>query len=360
MKNVDSVLICPLNWGLGHASRIIPIAKYFLSKNKNVIIACDDNAYELVKNEIKQVKLIRFSSFQPKYKKNKLNKYLFIKWSFQIIYHTIKEHFSLKKIIKKHRITIIISDNRYGLWNKNTKSIIITHQVFIKLSGALRYFEPIVHKITKMLISKFDYCWIPDYKGKVNYSGELSHSSVPAKQYQYIGLLSRFHDIKINQTPSIYELIVIISGVEQQRTILENRLINQIKKTSYKTLFIRGLPSSFERYPPKIDNIDFQNHLDTENFIYYIKNTKYIICRAGYSTIMDLIILNKSAILIPTPGQTEQEYLAKYLSEKKLFVVMKQNNPNINTAIQQLNNTKKHKFYKPILFHHFINQLLEQ
>jgi UDP-N-acetylglucosamine transferase subunit ALG13 len=250
----------------------------------------------------------------------------------------IKEHRALNNLLKKEHYDLIISDNCYGLWNRKVKSVIITHQLNLKVPASIRFLQPLFNKINQNLIRNFTLCWIPDFQDVPNLSGSLSHP-VPADiSSAYIGPLTRFIEI---ESPIIADkqgnrknILFIISGPEKQRTCLEvilTREFNSLKK-SFDCTLIRGLPLEPSKDLPE----NWYNHLSSEEMQRKIFKADYIVCRSGYSSIMDLSVLKKSAILIPTPGQTEQEYLARHLSNNKQFICQDQDKTDIREGIRSL------------------------
>ncbi len=341
------VLVSPLNWGLGHASRDIEIINRLLEANFEVIIGANKAPLLFLQEHFPNLKSIVIPSPAIKYSKKGPMVLKMLTSSPKILWGIHKEHQFLKKIIKKHKIDIVISDNRYGLWNKNAHSIFITHQLWIKSPKKLCFFEPFINKINHRFINKYNECWVPDLEGENNLAGELSHPGKKPQNVKYIGILSRFKSEprknltgfeKPDRFKAEYDILVILSGPEPQRTILEDILTQQISKTAYKTLIVQGNPGSESKSPFK--NIQFLNHLETNKLKSLLLKTNIIICRSGYSSIMDLVTLKKSAILIPTPGQTEQEYLAVYLSNKNWFYTVSQNKFELEKAIEELRKTK--------------------
>lgn len=335
MKKNKTILVCPLDWGIGHASRLIPVIDKFIENNYKVIIAGDGKSLLLLENYFPKLKTIVFKGYNINYS-HKVP--LVFKMLFQapkIFMKIRKEHNQLEKIIKEHNIDIVISDNRFGLWSKYIKSIYITHQIMIKMPGILKFLEYPIYLFHKKYIKKYDECWIPDIEQKPNIAGDLTHKFKVPENAKFIGILSRFRNESTNSATKKYDLLIVLSGPEPQRTIFENILIKQISKTRYKTLFVRGLADS------KLfvsNNIELASHLNTNDMKEAILSSEYIISRSGYSTIMDLIVLEKNAILIPTPGQTEQEYLAKYYKDKKIFYSEKQKNFDLETALKEAKN----------------------
>ncbi len=322
MTHPKTYLVCPLNWGLGHAARLMPIIHKLLNKSNQVILCGDGNALEYLKKEFPELNTITLRDisihFSPKGSIINLLKIIP-----QLIYRVVYEHRAIKNIIKKYDVDIIISDNRYGLWNNKIHSIFITHQLMVKLPKPLSFFEPVINKLVKTIINQYDECWIPDYPDlNNNLSGDLAHKFQVPSNSKYIGPCSHFSCLN-NSTPpkSSYDIVAIISGPEPARSDFENCIIKTIQKTNFKTLIIQGKPMIVSSNTHH--NITRVSSLPSSEIKGIIKNSKLIISRAGYSTIMDFDYLNIKAILIPTPGQTEQEYLAHYQSKNHFFCLQK-------------------------------------
>ena len=243
-----------------------------------------------------------------------------------------KENAWLKKITDKHDFDAIIADNRYGLYHSTIPAVFITHQLTIK-SSLGKWTERILQKINYRFINRFSECWVPDMDDKNNLSGELSHPvKKPIIPLHYIGTLSRI-EIK-NIREEMNHLLIILSGPEPQRSILENKIINEIVKFLGTATIVRGLPGEASLIP-STNMIKFYNHLNAIELNKEMMKAEYIISRSGYSTIMDIVKLQKKSILIPTPGQTEQEYLANYISQKQIAFCVPQKEFSLAVALQQ-------------------------
>ena len=335
----SKILVCPLDWGLGHASRMIPVIYALLKNKKEVIIAADNLPLRLLQDEFPELEFIRFSSYIVKYSKKKSLVTSMLKQTPKLLFQIYREHKELNKIIKENNITTVISDNRYGLWNKSVNSIFVTHQIRIMMPKGLSVFSSPVCLFNKFFINKYDQCWIPDNEGKNNLSGDLSHNITLPSNARFIGILSKF-DLQNKFIENKYktDILVILSGPEPQRTLLEELLISQIQKTDYSAVIVAGAPGNTteELITQKIRRV---SHLNTCEMKQAIINSEVVICRSGYTSVMDLFALKKKAILIPTPGQTEQEYLARYLFQKNWFYCISQDQFKLIEAIEGLKKT---------------------
>jgi uncharacterized protein (TIGR00661 family) len=314
------ILVAPLDWGLGHATRCIPIIKYLISEDCELFIAASENNYFLLKKEFPSTVILRINGYKIRYGRQKRWFPLVLFSQFpKAVFSIVKENFWLKKMTRKYSLDAVISDNRFGMYNKKIISVYITHQLTIKTGN--KFSERIAQKIHYFFIKKYNYCWIPDCE-KDGLGGELSHPKIKPPNIIYIGPLSRFHIQP--ETAKIYDILISISGPEPQRTLFENMIFSQLKKTNRKILIARGLPGITHRSLKDWTNVTIVNHLSAEELNSAFQQSEWVISRSGYTTIMDLIKLGKKAILIPTPGQTEQEYLARYLMEKKIFYSLEQ------------------------------------
>ena len=333
--DVSTILICPLDWGLGHATRCIPIIHEFLKQRIKVILATDGATTNLLKKEFPNLTILPLRGYNITYSKSKSS--FFFKMLSQIpkILSIIKyEKNWLKVAIREHNIDAVISDNRFGLSNKNIKSIYVTHQLFIQSGNS--FLNMLAQKINYKYINQFDECWVPDAEGALNLAGKLSHpKKMPDVPVKYLGPLSRFTK---NDVTKENDLLIMLSGPEPQRTVFESILLQQIKTIHQKISFVRGLPSATDVLMSDNKLVTFYNHLPAEELSLLIQRSKLVIARAGYSTVMDLIALQQKAVLVPTPGQTEQEYLSAYLQEQQLFITKDQQNFDLPAAIKEAEN----------------------
>ena len=330
-KEKPRVLVAPLDWGLGHSTRCIPIIKELTLLGCEVYIAADKKTFSLLKKEFPHTVFLRYKGYEIEYSRKKI--FFSLKLIFQspkIIKRIFQENRWLKKTIKDHSIDAVISDNRFGMFNKSVPSIYVTHQLYIKTGNT--FSELIAQKIHYYFIKKYLFCWVPDTQ-KEGLAGELSHPKKIPENVIYIGPLSRF--IPLAREQETYDLLVIVSGPEPQRTQFENTLLAQLKTMEGNIFFIRGLPEVTQR-EENFNKIKLRNHLASNELNEALALSKIVICRSGYTSVMDLAALQKKAILIPTPGQREQEYLAKYLMEKGFFFAAEQKDFSIKSSLENL------------------------
>jgi len=315
--NTKNILVAPLNWGLGHATRCVPLIRELIKYGYTPILASDGNALNLLKKEFPELTSLELPSYEIEYAKKAKNfKWKLLKNSPKTINAIIEERKLVKKWCKEFDLAGIISDNRLGVYNKKIPSVIITHQLQV-LSGKTTW---ISSKIHQRFIKKFNECWIPDFEKKPNLTGKLGHLKNPSFSIKYLGPLSR---LNIQKAEKKYDLMIILSGPEPQRTLLENLLLQKINLLDKKILFVKGIVND-KQLITEIEDITFYNFMTSTEIEKAFNESDVILCRSGYTTIMDLVKLNKKAFLIPTPGQTEQEYLARRLKKNGHFPYSKQ------------------------------------
>lgn len=304
--NTNNILVAPLNWGLGHATRCIPII-WELEKNGYFpILASDGIALQLLQKEFPHLQSIELPSYEIEYAKEGSNfKWKLIKNSPKMIQAIFDEKKFVKELVKNYDLKGIISDNRLGVYSKKVPCVFITHQINL-LSGKTTW---ISSKIHQYFIKKFDECWVPDFQESGNLSGKLGHLIINYLNLniKYIGPLSRLEKQELD---SKYKLMVILSGPEPQRTMLEEKLIAELQNYIGEVIFIKGKVEAIQKREV-IRNITYYNFMTTQQIETALNESEMVLCRSGYSTIMDLAKLGKKAFFIPTPGQYEQEYLAK-------------------------------------------------
>lgn len=305
------ILICPLNWGLGHATRCVPIIQQLMIEGHELAVAADGFPLEFLRQEFPTLRFIELPSYSIYYSSGNSQIISMLFSIPNIIRGIVNEHYWLKKLLKTEPFEQVISDNRFGMWNKRVHSIYISHQLMVKMPRGLKMFETLVWLIHRCFINRYNECWIPDNKENNGLSGDLSHKYPLPKNAKFIGIQSRFQNLIDIQPDSRFEVAAIVSGIEPQRTIFEKSLIEKYRNADYRTLIITGQPQVGN---PKttIGNITLITHLSDFEMASVLLGTKKVISRSGYSTIMDLSTLNclHKVEFIPTPGQTEQEYLA--------------------------------------------------
>lgn len=322
MAEKPVVLVSPLDWGLGHASRLIPVIRLCIQKGCKVLIGGNGNSLELLKTAFPQLTCISIPAYSIKYYGKGFWLIISMIWQMPLFFLSIrKEHRRVREIIAENNVSLIISDNRYGLYSEKIYSIIITHQVSPVLPFVFGPAEYPLYLVIRRMIGRFDECWIPDFEGRENVSGQLSHRYKTPHNARFIGLLSRFH--LSAEGPSFpdntnYKLVIVLSGPQPALRRITFRLIKQARELQIKTLVAGGLQDDLS-FNGGDSNVTFKKHVPADELYHLLRNAEFIVCRAGYSSLMDLVAINRTGLIIPTSGQTEQEYLARYHHSKGTF-----------------------------------------
>ena len=392
------ILVCPLNWGLGHAVRDVALIRRLADMGHEVILAGDGAPLDLLEAEFPELETIRFRSLIRVRYSSHLPAWLKITLLSPFLLHEIfAEHYRLGRIIRHINPGVVISDNRFGLWNRRVLSILITHQLSIRLPGFARVLEYPAYLALRVFIGKFNRCWIPDYPGTANLSGDLSHRYPLPRNAVFIGALSRFTEpgssvagrsasppgdataVPAANAPTgstsgsatggsasddsadglssdgpatgsltgkpghssarPVDLVILLSGPEPQRSKLQKIVLKQVFSLDARCIILQGLPCRLKRVD-LTSTVTMYSHLPAAELRNLLLSSENVICRAGYTGIMDLALMQKKALIIPTPGQTEQEYLAGYLAGKGMFLSCIQDELDIKSALEDLSEFK--------------------
>jgi hypothetical protein len=333
--NGKRILAVPLNWGLGHATRLVPLLQKCIDAGAVIIIGGSPQHISLMGEILGPMETVSLPYLNIRLSPHRSQVGILLIQLPAIIVTIIREHFTLRQIVRNQNIDMVISDNCFGLWNRSVKSIFITHQLHIKVPVRTKFLEKVINAINHWFIRRFDECWVPDIETGSGFAGELSHPPIHGVKTTYIGILSRFRSGDPSNSDKSRKLLVIISGPEKQRSEFENIIQRQIAELpgNIEYNIVRGLPGNKEEQPP-----GWHNHVPSGRLEQMIRGSHYIVCRSGYSTIMDLIALGKTALLVPTPGQREQEYIAEHLQQKGYFSNQKQSDFNLNKVIEEADN----------------------
>lgn len=346
-----TILVAALNWGLGHATRCIPIIDALQAKGVQVVLASDGAALALWRAHYPQLPWVELASYNIQYPSGNMI------WNIarqipQILKAIRAEKQQTAAIIQKYAIDAIISDNRYGLRAATVPSVFVGHQLHLILPYWV--IPPMVNALHQRLIAAFDACWVPDRAGADNLAGKLAHP--PLNNTQYLGTLSRFSAVA--PLPPQWDILVVLSGPEPQRQYLEAALQEQLSTLPYKSLIVRGKPSSqqLKQIGPQLYQQDFMSQAALQATF---AQSQWLITRSGYSTLLDLAALQVAPpLLIPTPGQTEQEYLAERLAQQGRCITQKQDQLDVKTGIAALSKLTPHPLTPPSISS--LEQVLQQ
>ncbi|HSC54597.1 MAG TPA: glycosyltransferase [Phnomibacter sp.] len=338
MTAKPTILVAPLDWGLGHATRCIPLIRQLLQQGCNVLLAADGPQAVVLQEAFPALPMLQLQGYGVQYSRKA------VMWKVlsqvpAIVRAISLEHQWLQTVVKKHKIDLVISDNRYGLWSPHCKSILITHQLALPTPKGWGWTAGLLRKMLYKQIEQFTECWVPDIADShASLSAALGHPTIlPKLPVHYMGWLTRFEPSTIASPAFAHKLIIILSGPEPQRTLLEQLVLAQLPFVKDAVLVVRGLPGA-THLPDVPAHVTVVNHLPGEALQKAMEQAEYVVARGGYSTLMDAFTLRKKCIFVPTPGQIEQEYLCQKLQEHQAAICFSQAAFSLPEALLQAEN----------------------
>jgi len=333
------VLVNPLDWGLGHATRCVPLVHELLRQGCDVILGSTGLQRAFFSNEFPELPQIAAPSYQIQYPSQGWQMPLWIlREAPRLRKLQQTEHLWTEQTCKKHGIQWVISDNRFGCYSKVVHSTYITHQNRIAFPSPFRRLESWGERWHHKQQRNFQEVWIPDFQGENNLAGSLSQSGIIPGFHHHIGPLTRFAkatEIDRQTNKRLGQILALLSGPEPQRTLLEKRIISVLSQGPNSFVILQGKPGT----TPQMDlpaHGRIYSHLPSAELRELILQSEYILCRSGYSTLMDLQALGSKAVLIPTPGQTEQELLGRHLRSSGQCGLLTQQKLSLQTLQQEL------------------------
>ena len=310
------ILIAPLNWGLGHATRCIPLIRQYIAQGDDVVLGGDGESIMLLRRTFPDLRVLDLPPLKLRYAHNTQQRGFYIPALLTLIRFTIADHYYLRQRLAMEHFDLVISDNRFGLFSRQTRCVYMTHQLYVLLPKRLKIFQPFARAIHACIYKRYHEVWVPDYADyNNNLAGKLAHGHRFDRKAKYIGPLSRFSTSIAHIPNSLseiqYPIMAILSGLEPQRTLFEQELIKRFQGSREPVLIIRGKLSG-PMTTTHIGAVTIVPYMRDNELLPLMQQAKKIIVRSGYSTIMDLSVLNllEKAEFHPTPGQSEQEYLA--------------------------------------------------
>ena len=316
------ILVSPLNWGLGHASRCVPLVRRFLAEGHEVILGGDGESLTLLRRHFPKLRYVYLAPLNLRYRSGKRQVWTMLKSLPKLISWSVKDHTILKAVLREEHIDQIVSDNRFGLYNQDAKCIYMTHQLHIMLPKGWKWLESVAERLHARIYKRFDEVWVPDYEDvSLSLAGKLSHPKTVHGTYHYIGPLSRFESLGEEKKESKFAVVAVLSGLEPQRSMLESELVSRFAGKAEQVLIVQGQLNR-PRTQIKRGNITLVPYMNDAELVPALLGAKQIIARSGYSTLMDLDALGllDKAEVHPTPGQPEQEFLAQkfaYIKKKQ-------------------------------------------
>lgn len=327
------ILIAPLDWGLGHTTRCIPLMRYLLSLGHMIVFAGNQIQQQYISKTFPGIETIHLDGYGVRYASTAGRlKLALLQQIPRLLTAISREQAWLQQLTTEQHFDGIISDNRYGLFHPSIPAVFITHQLQVQ-TGFGDLADNWLRQLHYRYIRRFDTCWVVDTPGTPNLAGRLSHPDRLPPQTHYLGLLSQLERPQLSRNTPGKILLVLLSGPEPQRSILSAILWQQCSQYHGTVVFVEGSDSAPERIAGR-PGMQWKRYVTRETLQPMLENASLVICRSGYSTLMDLVIMRLKAILIPTPGQTEQEYLGRYLHRLGIFYCASQTDFNLTASLE--------------------------
>jgi uncharacterized protein (TIGR00661 family) len=327
-----NVIYAVCSWGLGHATRSLPVIRKLIDENNNITIISNGRSLDLLKKELgNAIDYIDIPDYPMLLSENSRQ---FMAKS--VIYWPVfirKMQSGLSKVtkmLKNMNCDVIVSDGRYDVYSKKIPSFFISHQIRIMNPLRIRMFETGSEIFNMFFFKRFVGVIVPDYKDD-NLSGDLSHNlrKIDENKIHYIGVLS---DFKKKKTKKDIDYLISITGPEPQRSFLQEKLLSQINNLNGNIVITLGKTEIKDKHIN--DNITTYSFLKKQEREDLLNRAKLIISRTGYSTILDLAVIGAKALMTPTPGQVEQVYLSEYHNKKGTFFSVDQEKINLTKDVE--------------------------
>ncbi len=327
------VLVAPLDWGLGHTTRCLPLIKHLETLGAAVFFAGNEVQCQLVAQQSPQLHFLSLPGYAVRYARSAGGFLPKMLGQVPAVMRRINaEHKWLLETVSEHRIEGIISDNRYGLWHPQVPSVILCHQLGLH-TGLGAFADRAAAQLHSRMLSKFGALWIPDREAAPGLSGKLGHPKRLPAGAKYTGPLSQFEKRLPAENSGLKKLVILLSGPEPQRTILSDLLWEQVCAGNSPAVFVEGKRDVPERVSDA--PVEWHSMLTGKELQGVLENASYVVCRGGYTTLMDAAMLHLKLILIPTPGQGEQQYLGQLFSETGRGLGFKQAGFDLQGALKR-------------------------
>jgi uncharacterized protein (TIGR00661 family) len=330
------ILVSPLSWGLGHATRDLPIIRHLLDRGHEVTVAACGRAFSLLQRELPQCEFVKLDDYPSPYSAGRYFVPKFLAMAPLMLWAIEMESLHVRKILRHKKFDMILSDNRFRVRSRHIPSFVIAHQLRFMTPPAVHYMDFVTEFFNYLYLSPFDRIIVPDVADETtNLAGRLAHQMhwlKNSKKVYYAGIISSVTKRTVAQD---IDLFISISGPEPQRSQLEKIILDRVGDLKAGRIVITLGKPEVKETRQLSDRITVHGFLDRDGQGEMMNRAQLVVCRSGYTTVMELAELGKKALFIPTPGQTEQEYLGRYYAERGYFHSVSQYDLDLERDIEK-------------------------
>ena len=329
-------MLAPLDWGWGHTTRCLPLIRRLQELGASICFAGNDAQQTFVRRQFPQLHFLPLEGYEVQYPRKGIG--FLPKMLAQVPRIALRirsEHHWLRQAVAQWGIKGVISDNRYGLWHPQVPSVVVCHQLALH-TGLGAWVDARATAVNQRLLAKFGSIWVPDNSTPPGLSGRLGHPLHLPANTKYIGPLSQFQNVlpaASGTREKQKKLLILLSGPEPQRSILSDLLWPQVQALNLPTVFVEGKAQA----PPRASSEAVTWHAlrSGRELQTVLEAASYVVCRGGYTTLMEAAELDLKLLVIPTPGQGEQQYLGKQLEETGRGLCFKQSGFSLKQALER-------------------------
>jgi UDP:flavonoid glycosyltransferase YjiC (YdhE family) len=350
------ILIAPLDWGLGHATRCVPLIRALRAAGHAVVPCAGGAGLRLLRAEFPDLEVEEAPAYAMRYTRNRALLPLWLALQLPAFFASIRgDGTRAARLVRKHEADLVISDGRYGFRSAAAPAIFISHQLHILPPGPARLRAALarpIRALNRFALRGFREVWVPDFPGARNLSGILGHPPGGWPGARYIHPLCRFRpeDLPWDRAAALpaatgpaIDTLALLSGPEPQRTLLEEKVRAAFAAMPGTRVIVRGVPSRSPRgtdaageNPLRENALTVFDHLPQERLLACLASARRVVCRSGYTTMMELAGLGKAnVLLVPTPGQPEQEYLAIHARASGFAAWQDQEAPDLEAGLRE-------------------------
>jgi len=311
------ILFAVHDWGLGHATRSLVLIRALVQRGDAVtILMAESPGLALLRAELGDAcEFYPYEDIPKPFSRYPAVFYFRMSCSVPQIWlrFTLEQRLT-ERLVRERRLDAVVSDSRLGVWSREAPSYCVFHSLRQIIPGRPRQLERIVERAQRYALRGYRAILVPDVEGDDALAGDLAHDlDVDWRgKLVYIGPLS---ELQPNGAAEDIDYFFSISGVEPHHTMLAERVLAALPALRGRSVVALGRPGSAADVRT-VGNATIHGYLDRRAQGEMLARARVIVGRSGYTTLMEAAGFGKRALFVPTPGQSAQEYLAKFHCER--------------------------------------------